>query len=370
VRESFGLETYGKRAEKSKGSIRRLVQHITARSRDAFVDEIQRILVCDRAHAEKKFTTARTNKSVLAPVLYHEPTGTWRGHLAPEPTFDETSPRPLAEKQQHYWEMFSSMPWLNNDQRNLESSEAVAWVSEKTGVDRTQAAKLIHQAFGCSRDKAKIPFQFRVVGDIKQIAGKEYIEPYILTDEGRDNLVNMEGVNESSFDYRLRTTLKIKETQVAEVSSLVFSEGLLVRDSENFTQKDTGEKCAVICGKNWLDKRLASRRSQLEAQMQKEAQQAKAMTQAVTKEATRPPHGWPEKLNGNVDEKLIFQRMTIGSNQLKDFVARAQEFIDYYQPKNFPTAQEIVDMCLSKRLLIGEFSRGNKMEVIGYKLAA
>jgi hypothetical protein len=278
IKESFGLETHGKRAEKSKGSHRSKFGKITARSKDELIDEIQRIEDCDRSRATTIFRCGKNNKSVKPVFVYDKPTNTWRGHLADPPTMANTATSLLTKIQRGHWELFGKMPWLNHDRLKLEESDAITWTCEKASVDREAARRLIDNAFHSCRDKSKIPLLFRTLDGVKQIGGKEYVEPFRLTEEVREKLLNMAGVAGHELNRAIKALLNLKDSQVDEAIELAFGEELLVDGEVTITNKVTREESVAIGGKKWYDellaKELAKQNEARKKKAEKEAQQA------------------------------------------------------------------------------------------------
>jgi hypothetical protein len=288
IKESAGLATYGKRKERFEKSFRYRYEKVTARSREDFISLIEQTEKCPRDRAEQIFVTMATNKSLVKPILYDKPTNTWRGHLAPVPSIEDFASGPPTTKQAYYWKLFHEMPWLNHSQRNLEESEAIPWVMQAAEAQRDEARKIIDRAWNCSKDKQKVPLQSRTLDGVKQIGGKGYVEPFQLTEEAREKLLNMRAViNELVADEKANERMDAEvdraimgatgcaKSQTWDVEDQAVEEGLLVKVEIGVNGKDRD----VICGKKWFDELKADHRAKQlvkEAEAQRKQQEAEA----------------------------------------------------------------------------------------------
>ncbi len=367
IKESYGLETTGKRAEKSKDSFRSRYGKVTARSREDFLLLIQQTETCERGRAEQIFVTMATNKSVIPPILRDNPTNTWRGFLSPTPSMDDVIAEGPTTKQAYYWKLFHEMPWLKHDQRKLEESDAIPWVIQAAAAERDDARKLIDRAWNCSKDKKKIPLQFRTLDGVKQIGGKGYVEPFRLTGEAREKLLNMPPVidedgHDDEIDNSIMAATGCDKSQADKVIALAEEEELLARET---LTNSKGREHNCICGKKWLEDYLAKRRAkklaeEAESRHKKAEEETRLESERKQRESEPPFPFWPhrdtvtdenflELITLNVLFKGLGNGDAIYSTDLEDFKLRVTQAEQYYEvPFAGDDGAPLVDYLVSK----------------------
>jgi hypothetical protein len=299
VRESLGIERNTARGEQSKNSYRTKFGQITARSKCELLDEIMSIENCDLVRAEQIFVTCRTNKSKLPVFLYHKATNTWRGCFANEPDIDDAVERATTNKQEEYRLLFAPMPWLNHDQRKLEESDAIKWVMQReTSFSFDEAKRKIDRAFTCSKNKAKISIRSRTCDGFKQIGGRDYVEPFPLTDEICDKIRKLDPIQKEYYRDEICKRFSILPEQIEQVIGQIRDRKLCAIWS--MTVIDTGNPCEAVVGEKYAadftEKELAqkqedeSRKAQAEkdrTELRRREQDKSEMQLSAFKNASR-----------------------------------------------------------------------------------
>jgi hypothetical protein len=107
-----------------------------------------------------------------------------------------------------------------------------------------------------------------------------------------------------------------------------------------------------------------------EERKEKEQRELEQRREREAQEAAKPPHGWPEKLDGSsVGPELIFRGIGVAKS-LEQFEKRVREFIDRFKVDLGLTPEQIVGECVaSGAITTARDSVNGRFTQVGYKLA-
>lgn len=269
-RESIGLPRNTKRGEQSIDSHRFNFGKITARSKNALLDEIMSLGNVDLDRALQIWETGRHGKDRV--FRYDKNTNTWRGCFAPKPDESDFVESEPTLKQEVYRNAYGKMPWLNHHWKHPEESDALKWIMKKDSVSLEEAVRIMNRLRNCSKDKDKIPVRLRTFEGKAQAGGIDYVEPFTLTADQIKTIENMAGCWADKLESRIAEVLNIKSDRVKPAIVEIDRLGLTVR----FEHK----KREAVGGKKWNEERLAQ-------EAEKKANEAKAKADKEDEEAAK-----------------------------------------------------------------------------------
>jgi hypothetical protein len=342
-----------------KDSHRNKFGDIAPCSKPDLLVEIARREECDMDRAAQIHRTGKTNST----FLHHKPTNTWRGWFyADMPTQADAVTIPPTLRQTEYRERYGKMPPLFHDYLNPDQSPALKWIADLDGCSMEDAAKKYNCIWHVSRDKAKLAL-CKVNG---MSVGVDYVEPVVFTDEMRAALQKIEWDYSDSKARKALTALGVKRESLSDY--LAEARKLGDWDSrKGINRKDgTKEEREVFAGSDWwrgYDERQAN-------QPAVKQEQAEVLEQAEPEESAAPPHGWPDKLDGNrVGAALIFKNIGIAKSP-DALKKRVCEFVELYGVDLGHTPEQIVSLCLEKGEIVKAMGKvDGRLGEVGYRLA-
>jgi hypothetical protein len=182
------------------------------------------------------------------------------------------------ELQQDHWDLWNLMPWGQHRYQDLQQSGPVTWISERLGVSLEVGLSKYDNARTCSRIEANTPFDYETRPG--WVRGKNYVEPFVLTDEVRAKIEGMdvEGMSgfyssEKFFSDALGKLLDLKSpAQLAQAMTITKDAGLWESREVALYRKDgtQGPLASYWASKGRWDKR--------DVNLAKKAETAKSST--------------------------------------------------------------------------------------------